>query len=229
MSERTDLQISGKNITLFLGPSGSPIVYLNTFSAEEMEGVQKILREPGFPAHSLAVIGGLEWNDEMSPWYCPPVLKNGTAYQGKAGRFLSDMEEKIIPEVEEKLPEAPAYRVISGYSLAGLFAVYSLYRTDLFARAASMSGSFWYPDFLEYARDHAMKREPECLYFSLGDRESRTRNKTMKTVGDRTQALEEYFREKGINTRFEWNPGNHFQNFEERTAKGIRWVLEQPG
>ena len=43
------------------------------------------------------------------------------------------------------------YHAIAGDSMAGLFAVYALYRTQVFSRVASASGSLWYPGLLEYA------------------------------------------------------------------------------
>ena len=66
------------------------------------------------------------------------------------------------------MPGAPRWRGIAGYSLAGLFAVYALYRTDVFARAASVSGSLWFPGFREYVFSHTPLCRPDCVYFSLG-------------------------------------------------------------
>ena len=53
-------------------------------------------------------------------------------------------------------------------------------------------------------------RIPEKVYLSLGDRESKTRNPVMATVGDRTAKAESMFREMGSEVVFESNPGNHF-------------------
>lgn len=56
---------------------------------------------------------------------------------------------------------------ITGYSLAGLFAVYAIYRTDVFS-GGCMSGSVWFPGFKEYIFSRELKRRPDCIYFSLG-------------------------------------------------------------
>lgn len=119
------------------------------------------------------------------------------------------------------------WRGIAGYSLAGLFSLYSLYQTDLFSRAASMSGSLWYPGITEYISSHTMKRIPDHLYFSLGSREAKTRSPLMKTVQENTEKMEKYYSEKGIDTILQMNPGNHYQDAEKRTAAGIRWLLER--
>ncbi|MBQ4310272.1 MAG: hypothetical protein II773_01630 [Oscillospiraceae bacterium] len=55
--------------------------------------------------------------------------------------------------------------------------------------------------------------------------ESKTRNKIMEPVEQNTAELHEYYRSLGIDTVFELNPGNHFQNPADRLAKGIALVL----
>lgn len=128
---------------------------------------------------------------------------------------------------EREICKTVSWRGIAGYSLAGLFAVYSLYRTDVFSRAASVSGSLWFPDFREYVFSHEMKRKPECLYFSLGDRECRTGNPYLKVVGEHTKEIRNFYQGKGIDTVFRSNPGGHAKNTAKRTAAGIGWMLEK--
>ncbi|MBP5606475.1 MAG: alpha/beta hydrolase, partial [Ruminiclostridium sp.] len=107
----------------------------------------------------------------------------------------------------------------------GLFAVYAMYRTSAFSHIVSASGSMWYPGFVEFAKSHKLAVSPEMLYLSLGDKESKTRNKIMEPVERNTAELHEYFRVLDIESVFELNPGNHFQDPAGRLAKGIAWVL----
>jgi len=114
-----------------------------------------------------------------------------------------------MPEAEALLPGAPAWRGLAGYSLAGLFALYALYQTDVFARAASMSGSFWFEGIMEYVCSHEMKRKPDCLYFSLGDKESSTDNPILNVVQQNTQEIETLCHGKGIVNHLrteQWQP-----------------------
>ena len=114
---------------------------------------------------------------------------------------------------------------IAGYSLAGLFALYAIYQTDVFSRVATMSGSLWFPGFKEYIFSREPKRRPDCIYFSLGGREAKTRNPVLKTVQENTEEIQAFYQSKGINTVFHLNPGNHFVQGAERTVAGIRWLL----
>lgn len=230
------MTIEGRTVSIHAGSAGSPAVYLNCFS-DEGERIYSLLSAKyseaessqntgSVPSCSLITISGGIWEDDMTPWPCEPFTRGEPPCGGKADAWLQTLTEKVIPAAELQLDGRPKYRVIAGYSLAGLFAVYSLYRTDVFARAGSMSGSLWYPDFLEFTRSHAMLRKPEKLYFSLGDREFRTRHPLMRTVQERTQTIYEDCRRAGIDTVFELNKGNHFQHSDERTVKGIRWLLD---
>ena len=110
--------------------------------------------------------------------------------------------------------------------VAGLFALYAMYRCDCFARVASMSGSLWFPKFREYVLRHELMRKPEMLYMSLGDAEAKTKHAVLKTVQENTEAILQHYQELGVDVRWELNPGNHFRDVAMRSAKGIKAILE---
>jgi predicted alpha/beta superfamily hydrolase len=137
------------------------------------------------------------------------------------------MTEKVIPFAEEALGDADSERILAGYSLAGLYAIYAPYVTDAFQRVVSASGSLWYPDFLEFALNHELVRKPLSAYLSLGDRESRSKNEFVSKNQENTERIQQYFASLGIQSIFELNPGNHFNNATGRLAKGIVWTMNQ--
>lgn len=223
----TQFTIEQKHISVYpCDEPDRPVIYLNTFEGEGGQ-VLRLLRNDGCPPFTLVSVSNLDWNHDMSPWEIPPVFKNAEPCTGGADDYLKLLIERIVPEVEKEIKGSVLWRGIAGYSLAGLFALYSLYQTDIFSRAASMSGSLWYPGISEYISSHTMKRIPDCLYFSLGSKEARTRNPYMKTVQENTEKIEKYYREKGISTVFQLNPGNHYKDAEKRTAAGIHWLLDR--
>lgn len=219
------LKIKNKTVCVFsCGEADRPVIYLNTFGNEGAQ-VYDALQKAGSPKFNLVAVSGLDWNHDMAPWDCPPVTKNGDPFTAGADDCLKILTDDIIPAAEAEIDGTPAYRGIAGYSLAGLFAVYALYKTDMFSAAAGVSGSFWFPGFKEFAANHKMKCKPEYLYFSLGDREYKTRNVLMKTVQIDTEELAAFYKAQGIDTEFFLNPGNHFQNSVSRTASAIKSVL----
>lgn len=225
--EMVDFEAGGKHIAVFPGCKPDvPVIYLNTFFGEG-QVVWKAAQILGCPPFSLVAISNLDWNHDMTPWNSPPAFKNGEPCTGGADDYLRILTEKIVPAVEKEILAAPRWRGIAGYSLAGLFALYSMYQTDMFSRVGSMSGSLWFPGMKEYIAAHKPKRRPDCLYLSLGNRESKTRNPILKTVQQNTEEMAAFYKADGIETVFQLNEGNHFDHAAERTAKGICWLLNR--
>ncbi len=208
-------------IAVFPAAVAAPIVYLCAVE-DDAEALRTALA--GAPAHTLVCVSGFAWERDLSPWPAP-ALGRGQPFPGGAGGCLRLLTQNVLPEAEALLPAPPTWRALAGYSLAGLFALWSLCQTDLFARAASMSGSLWYPGALDYFRAHTPPRRPDCVYLSLGDREAKARDPVLKTVRRETEAVAAHFRARGVPTALEFPPGNHFQNVTKRTAAGIRWLL----
>lgn len=206
-----------------------PVVVLNTFG-NEGEAVYNKCIEIKCKEFILVSISNLDWNNDMTPWYAPKLNKNDADCLGKADDYLKVLVHNIVPVakeyIEKTLNKKIQYFAISGYSLGGLFAIYSAYKTNIFTRIASASGSFWFPKFIEFAKENKLQAEVEKIYFSLGNKESKVKNKALATVQNNTKELEKLFDDKGIKTIYEENEGNHFQNADLRMAKGIKWILE---
>lgn len=220
------IEIEGKNISIFGSENtGSPLVILNTYG-NECESVWNECQNINCPPFTLAAIGNLDWNNDMSPWENPALYKNDHTFSGGADAYLSLLTSKIIPAICTSFASKPSYIALSGYSLAGLFALYSAYKTDIFARIASASGSLWFPSFTEYTESHDFLRKPDCIYLSLGDTEAKAKNKVLCTVLDNTEHLCELYKSKDIPVTFELNKGNHFTDAAGRTVRGIKRILE---
>lgn len=203
-----------------------PVIYLNTYGREGAQ-IFQYLTDIGCQDFSLVAVSKLEWNHDMVPWDIPPIFKNGASYTSGADEYLRLLINQIIPKAESLLQGTPAWRGIAGYSLAGLFALYSIYQTDAFSRVASVSGSLWFPGIKEYVVSRTPVKKPADIFFSLGDRECRTQNSLLRCVQQNTESIERYYHEQGIDTTFQLNPGNHFKDVVQRTAAGVQWLLSR--
>lgn len=222
---KIQFSVSGREIAVYPSfTAGNPIIYLNT-SEGEGERVYQMLRDAECPDFTFVTIGGLSWHHDMTPWEMPPVSEGALPCTGGADEYLWLLTEKILPKAEEMVQGAVPWRGLAGYSLAGLFAIYAACQTTFFSRVASMSGSLWFPGFQEYVSTHKMASDITHVYLSLGDRECRTGNPYMKTVQECTGEIATLCVQKGIDTIFQMNPGNHFKNTVRRTAAGIAWLL----
>jgi predicted alpha/beta superfamily hydrolase len=85
------------------------------------------------------------------------------------------------------------------------------------------SPSVWFPGFAEYMKKNEIKTN--TVYLSLGNREEKTRNPIMATVGDRIREAYVLLKERGVNCILEWNEGNHFKDADIRTARAFAWAL----
>lgn len=214
-----------KQITVYSEcAEGAPVIYLPVVMGDGSE-VYDRCRELDCPPFTLVAIGGLDWNRELSPWACDGTVRDAEPFGGQASEFLYELLNQIIPQVESSLPCPPTWRGIAGYSLAGLFSLWALWQTDAFDRAASASGSMWFPGFIDYAHEHTMTNVPDAVYLSLGKKETKTPNRMMRHVLDDTRAMEALLVERSILTTLELNPGNHFAQTDLRMARGIHWVL----
>ena len=206
------------------GKSPSPLLILHCFSEEE-EAVVKLLKGKEYFSFPLLCINNLDWQKDMCPWDSPALIKNEKDFIGGADVYLSLLEKEIIPKAVEILGEEPSYYALAGYSLAGLFALYAGYRSSLFSRIASVSGSLWYPDFVSFAKEKKMLSKAERLYLSLGTEEAKTKHAVLSTIERKTRELVEHYQSSGYCVNFELNPGNHFCEVEKRIEKGIRWIM----
>ena len=221
-----ELQFGHRRVCLYrLAESIAPLVY----SIDYHENGQLLLdaaRQIACSGFNLVTISGLHWNQELSPWPVETVVSKDDRFTGGAPQLLPLLVGDIVPQVEQLLGAEPQWRCLAGYSLAGLFAMWTAFHSDRFSRILSASGSMWYPGWLEYAREHELAAPLRGVYLSVGEQESTSRNAVLQTVGERTRQMAALLAERGVNTTFELNPGNHFKNPPLRVVKGINWLLE---
>lgn len=227
--------------------AGAPVVYLLGDVADNSpvqipEGV------------GLVNVGVEQWEENFSPWCAPRVFAKGPNFGNDAQRTLDALINQVIPWTESELTKPPAYRVLVGYSLAGLFSLWAgvsqqvargcqpddvpsqpgpssqpyAVPTPTFQRIGAVSGSFWFPGLLDYV-DQQLRRGAVGLthaYLSLGDREARTPNPQIMHVRENAELLASKLESAGITSMFELNRGNHFQNVEGRMQKALDWLVK---
>ncbi len=195
------------------------IVLLQPVGEHDEDSVEKELaciKENTSEDFRLIALRVSDWNKDLSPWEAPAVFgKEG--FGGCAAETLATITG-ICGESEVKY-------CIGGYSLAGLFALWAAYRSNLFSGVAAASPSMWFPGFTELMREQKVKCRN--IYLSLGDREEKTRNPVMAEVGNRIREAQEILKEQNVKCILEWNEGNHFKDADLRTARAFSWVIKQ--
>ena len=185
---------------------------------EEMETELNEIRKQGKADFQLIAVKVDNWNRDLSPWEASAVF-------GREG--FGDGAGELLQFLLGQCVDRRKTYYIGGYSLAGLFSLWAAYQTDIFAGVAAVSPSVWFPGFLQYMKEYAMRAK--SVYLSLGNREERTRNPLMATVGDCIREGYNLLKMQKIRTILEWNPGNHFKDAGIRTAKGFAWLIKNQG
>lgn len=206
-----------------------PVEYLLLQMTGEHEGqslneeVAKIAQNTKHP-FLFAAITVQNWNDDLSPWQAPAVWgKDG--FGGKAPETLSFLTKQVIPTLIQRFQSTENVKIVlGGYSLAGLFALWSATRTDLFYGIAAASPSVWFPGWMEYEQQYPI--QGQRIYLSLGDREESTKNSVMASVGRNLRTLYHRLEEDGKDCVLEWNRGGHFKDTARRTANAFRCIME---
>ena len=145
-------QINGK--TCYIYDCGSSDVLLiqpvDDHDIEVLDSeVAEIRRLAGGKGFTLAAFKVDDWNADLSPWEAPPVFGN-EGFAGGAEVTLKYVTDQLIPELTGGKdwpadPKSAPAIYIGGYSLAGFFALWASYQTDLFRGAAAASPSVWFP------------------------------------------------------------------------------------
>ena len=224
--EKKSYSLGQHKATLYISEDEDrPFIVLNNYSGDG-DSVVKALKEIQAPACNLLVVSNLNWDDDMTPWPCPPISSGDNPCMGKADAYLKILISEILPKGKSMIRGIPSFIGIAGYSLAGLFALYTMYNCDVFERVACVSGSLWYPDFAEYVSKNEFNRRPDIIYMSLGDKEAHTKNPYLCTVMEQSERIVEQYKKQGLMAEWEINPGNHFTKPALRTAKGISAIAK---
>ena len=223
-----EIQIAGKRC-LVLSDEAPEVLLVEPMDERDLEFLDRemeMLKAGADKPFALAALIIEDWNHELAPWPAEPVFWKEPFGDG-APATLRLIETDLIPEMEAMFPSLRGgRRILGGYSLAALFALWCAYGSDSFAGVAAASPSVWYPGWMDFVRSHTPKARR--IYLSLGDREHKSRNRTMATVETCIREYAGVLAEmEGMESVLEWNPGNHFVEADQRTAKAFLWIMKR--
>ena len=195
--------------------SGNVLVQpVDEYDLSTIENEIRVIKELSGKDFLLRAVPVKEWNRDLSPWEAPPVF-------GKNG--FGDGAAATLDAILDLCSDGTKTYFLGGYSLAGLFSLWAAFKTSVFAGVAAASPSVWFPGFDGFVRENNVLCRR--VYLSLGDREEKTRNPVMATVGDRIREIQGVLAARGMECVLEWNEGNHFKEPDIRTAKAFSWLL----
>lgn len=220
--------IDGVQVHIAQHGSGGPVIFWGMYPHQDLEvehmweSLVKLVPEQEY---MLVAFQAGDWNRDFSPWKAAAAY-GSESFEGCGTDTLRWLTEECVPYVDRTYDVEDHEHWLAGYSLAGLFALWTAYECDIFRGIVCCSGSLWFPDWDRYVRTHTLKGKCR-VYLSLGGKEEKTKNSVMATVGDRTREQEKILQADPLAEQviLEWNAGGHFADSGKRLAKGIRWLL----
>lgn len=227
--KKKEMVICGKKCILYLNENTEYILIqpVDENDISVLDNEVKHIEENTDSNFSLVAFKIEDWNSELTPWEMPLLRGKGNFGDGAAGT-LEFIKNELIPALSEytNTENKEIKYILGGYSLAGLFSLWSGYQTDVFEGIAAVSPSVWYKKWIEYVE--AEKPLSEKIYLSLGDTEEKTKHQILSKIGENIRKQHEILENSGnVKTVLEWNEGNHFKNPDIRTAKGFLWVMNK--
>ena len=227
-SMKQQLTIAERDCTLYEMEQASFLLIqpVDDHDLEGMDSEVETLRGMTDKRFTLLTVKVNSWEQDLTPWKAPAVFGKVPFGDGAADT-LRLYTEQLLPTLTTQGVYRPAEMrlLLGGYSLAGLFALWAGYQTEVFHGIAAVSPSVWFPGWTDYAT--ANKPMAKAVYLSLGDKEEKARNQVMASVGNAIRRQEALLEEQGIRHTLEWNTGNHFVDADIRMAKGFSWLMNE--
>lgn len=219
----------------YIKDNSPSVIYwgVNKDSSNLVSCVCDILNKNKIMSYILVIYEVIDWNSSFSPWKAE--FNNGkNCFEGCGRITLQWIVDKCIPYIDNEYEISPdSKRFIIGYSLAGLFSLWTFYESQIFDGVACCSGSLWYPGWKDYVLNHynmnnLKSRLESKIYLSLGKKEEKTSNIIMKQVGEITRWQYNQITSDNsvIKKNLIWHDGGHFNQIEKRIAEGILWLLQ---
>nr|NIM12586.1 hypothetical protein [Candidatus Aminicenantes bacterium]NIM79290.1 hypothetical protein [Candidatus Aminicenantes bacterium]NIN18576.1 hypothetical protein [Candidatus Aminicenantes bacterium]NIN85231.1 hypothetical protein [Candidatus Aminicenantes bacterium]NIO81458.1 hypothetical protein [Candidatus Aminicenantes bacterium] len=165
-----------------------PVLYLldGEFFFQQATAAVRFISECGYLgalwnrnylAPQLIVVGivNVDRNHDYTPTHRETISSSRFPTSGGAAKFLKFFENELIPFIDYRYRTHP-YRIISGWSLGGLFTIHAfLNKPDLFDAYIAISPSMWWDNQLPVNQAEALikkgKINTKPLVVTLGSQE----------------------------------------------------------
>jgi hypothetical protein len=136
----------------------------------------------------MIIVGivNVDRNRDYTPTYAPKQLNTlRFPTSGKVKVFHKFLETELFPYIEKNYNTHP-YRIITGWSLGGLFTVYTFFeKPELFSAYLAISPSLWWDKdmYLERADSYLSRGQvsPKPLTVTLGELEGGNMGRSVRT------------------------------------------------
>jgi predicted alpha/beta superfamily hydrolase len=209
-----------------------PVIYVHDAHgfAEYAVQIDSMIEKEGLEIedHIFVCIEPINRIHEYTPWPEERIPPNDTAFGGRASEYIDYIINTVKPYIDSHYPAltGPEHTGIMGYSLGGLVTVFALFQSDVFGRAASLSGSFWYNGWIDFIKCHNLLNFRVEIMMSVGENEARNEPedsiyKQMTWFNKQTHAILQA--KIGRNIPLYLDNGDHLDYLVPRMTKALLW------
>ncbi|MEM5030565.1 alpha/beta hydrolase-fold protein [Priestia sp. WB3] len=230
-------ELNGRQLDIYLPPhsntlmpavivqDGSSLFHQHILSLEEMIEGRSIMPVVLIGIHPINRL------DEYTPWEAPSLHSSFPAFKGEADTYLAFLTDQLMPYLVQYYPIEPDDRqhALIGASLGGLVSMYALWKKQFFFQhIGSLSGSFWYPHFMPYVRQHHPKALPQRIYLSVGSEEGKEKSSAQQHMVPFTEELHHILHGYGmpkhqLRLHIEYREGHHISQFQRNFVSALKW------
>ena len=164
--------------------------------------------------------------DAFTPWKAPNLRPSMPDFGGKLNEYHNQVFEHLLPKLLCKYSIDESKIAYGGYSLGGLAAVYSLYTSTVPSIIFSLCGSFWYPQFLDYCKNHEVLNKKASLYLQNGKAEGSKHNDILSNAPILSAKLHKLLSDKLDKVTSVFDEYGHHENIKGRYENLIEWLKE---
>ena len=166
--------------------------------------------------------------NDFTPWKASALKEGAPDFGGKVEAYHEKLFQGILTTLKKDYLIDENRIAYGGYSLGGLAAIYSLYSSYLPVTCIfSVCGSFWYPDFTEFCREHDLIQSQSLIYLQNGQIEGANHSNRLSKAPMFARELHNLISEAVPTTYSTFDAYGHHEALNERYHQFCDWLREQ--
>ena len=166
--------------------------------------------------------------DDFTPWKASALKEGAPDFGGKGDEYHQKLFQGILTTLKKDYLIDESRIAYGGYSLGGLAAVYSLYSSHLPATCIfSICGSFWYPEFIDFCREHTLMQSQSLIYLQNGQIEGSNHSNRLSKAPLFARELHDLISEAVPSTYSTFDAYGHHEALEQRYHQFCDWLMKE--
>ena len=166
--------------------------------------------------------------DDFTPWKASSLKEGAPDFGGKVDQYHQKIFQGILTTLKKDYLIDESRIAYGGYSLGGLAAVYSLYSSHLPATCIfSICGSFWYPDFIDFCREHTLMQSQSLIYLQNGQTEGSNHSNRLSKAPLFARELHDLISEAVPSTYSTFDAYGHHEALDQRYQQFCDWLMKE--